>query len=240
VWWARVRPQDAPSPNLTFSRRDYVVAMFKAWPAALLFLIIVVGIYGGIFTATEAAAVSVAAALAIGVFGRRLTFGDFKLAMSETVVQTASIFFVAIGAKMFATFIALTGATNSVVGWMGGLGLSQWSLMLAVVLLYLVMGMFLDPLGILLLTLPVLVPLMQGSGIDLIWFGVIVVKMLEVGLITPPVGFNVFVIHTATDGTVPVHEIFAGVWRFLVIEIFVVAALLAFPTISTWLPKTMG
>jgi tripartite ATP-independent transporter DctM subunit len=240
VWWARVRPGDVPSPNLRFGRRDYVTAMFKAWPAALLFLIIVGGIYGGIFTATEAAAVSVAAALAIGIFGRRLSLVDFKLAMSETVVQTASIFFVAIGAKMFATFIALTGATNSVVAWMGALGLSQWSLMLAAVLLYLVMGMFLDPLGILLLTLPVLVPLMQGTGIDLIWFGVIVVKMLEVGLITPPVGFNVFVIHTSTDGKVPVDVIFSGVWRFLVIEIFVIAALLAFPAISTWLPRTMG
>jgi tripartite ATP-independent transporter DctM subunit len=238
MWWARVRPKDVPSPNLHFTRRDYFTAMLKAWPAALLFLIIVVGIYGGIFTATEAAAVSVAAALAIGVFGRRLTRAE--LAMSETVVQTASIFFVAIGAKMFATFIALTGATNAVVGWMGALGLAQWSLMLAAVLLYLVMGMFLDPLGILLLTLPVLVPLMQGSGIDLIWFGVIVVKMLEVGLITPPVGFNVFVIHAATDGKVPLHVIFGGVWRFLVIEVFVVAALLAFPAISTWLPRTMG
>jgi tripartite ATP-independent transporter DctM subunit len=240
VWWARVRPQDVPSPGLRFTRRDYFRAMLKAWPAALLFLIIVVGIYGGIFTATEAAAVSVAAALAIGIFGRRLSLADFKHAMSETVVQTASIFFVAIGAKMFATFIALTGATSSVVAWMGALGLSQWSLMLAAVVLYLVMGMFLDPLGILLLTLPVLVPLMQGTGIDPIWFGVIVVKMLEVGLITPPVGFNVFVLHTSTDGKVPVDVIFAGVWRFLVVEIFVVAALLAFPAVSTWLPRTMG
>jgi TRAP-type C4-dicarboxylate transport system permease large subunit len=102
------------------------------------------------------------------------------------------------------------------------------------------MGMFLDPLGILLLTLPVLVPMMHGTGIDLIWFGVIVVKMLEIGLITPPVGFNVFVIHTSVEGKVPLHEIFIGVWRFLVIEIFVVAALLAFPAISTWLPRSMG
>ena len=240
IWWARRRPQDAPSPGLVFGRRDYLDAMLKAWPAALIFFIVVVGIYGGIFTATEAAAVSVAAALVIGAIGRRLSFGDFKTAMAETVVQTASIFFVAIGAKMFATFIALTGVTNAAVGWIGSLGLAQWSLLLAVVILYLIMGMFLDPLGILLLTLPVLVPMMHGTGIDLIWFGVIVVKMLEIGLITPPVGFNVFVIHTSVEGKVPLHEIFIGVWRFLVIEIFVVAALLAFPAISTWLPRSMG
>jgi C4-dicarboxylate transporter, DctM subunit len=218
---------------------ELLVAVKRSLLSLFMGVIILGGIILGIFTATEAAAVSVAAALAIGIFGRRLSVVDFKLAMSETVVQTASIFFVAIGAKMFATFIALTGATNSVVAWMGALGLSQWSLLLAAVLLYLVMGMFLDPLGILLLTLPVLVPLMQGTGIDLIWFGVIVVKMLEVGLITPPVGFNVFVIHTATDGKVPVDVIFSGVWRFLAIEIFVIAALLAFPAISTWLPRTM-
>ncbi|MCW5770875.1 MAG: TRAP transporter large permease [Rhodospirillaceae bacterium] len=240
VWWAKRRPQDAPPPGLSYGRRDYLAAVLRAWPAALLFLIIVVGIYGGIFTATEAAAVSVAAALAIGVLGRRLSRTDFRLAMSETVVQTASIFFIAIGAKMFATFIALTGSASGAVAWIGSLHLAHWSVLLAVVALYLVMGMFLDPLGILLLTLPVLVPMVQGMGIDMIWFGVIIVKMLEIGLITPPVGFNVFVIHTATDGKVPLHEIFAGIWRFLAIEVVVVAALLAVPAISTWLPRTMS
>ena len=239
VWWAARRPQDAPPPAETFTPAQKLAAVLRTGPAVLLFLIVVVGIYGGIFTATEAAAVAVAGALAIGVFGRRLSWEGFRAAMSEAAVQTATIFFVAIGAKMFATFFALTGVTNIVVDWIGHQGFAPWQILLAVVLLYLVMGMFLDPLGILLLTLPVLVPLAEGVRIDLIWFGVILIKMLEIGLITPPVGFNAFVVHSSLAGRVPLHDIFAGVWRFLVIEIVVVAALLAFPALSTWLPRTL-
>jgi tripartite ATP-independent transporter DctM subunit len=239
VWWAMRRPADAPPPDATFTGGDRTRAVLRAWPAALLFAIVVVGIYGGIFTATEAAAVAVAAALAIGFLGRRLSWSGFTEALAEAAVQTATIFFVAIGAKMFATFFALTGVTALTVDWIGHQGFSQWQILLAVVLLYLVMGMFLDPLGILLLTLPVLVPLAEGVRIDLIWFGVILVKMLEVGLITPPVGFNAFVVHSSLGGRVPLHDIFAGVWRFLVVEVFVVAALLAVPALSTWLPRTL-
>ena len=239
VWWARRRPADAPAPDTTFTAGERARAVLRSWPAALLFLIVVVGIYGGIFTATEAAAVALAAALAIGVFGRRLSWAGFREALAEAALQTATIFFVAIGAKMFATFFALTGVTGIVVDWIGHQGLAPWQILVAVVLLYLVMGMFLDPLGILLLTLPVLVPLAEGVRIDLIWFGVILVKMLEVGLITPPVGFNAFVVHSSLGGRVPLHDIFAGVWRFLVVEVFVVAALLAFPALSTWLPRTL-
>lgn len=237
--WVKQRPQDAPPAGLIFSRADYVKATLAAWPAALLFLIIIVGIYGGIFTATEAAAVAVAAALLISVFGRRLSGADFKTAMVETVVQTAAIFFIAVGAKMFATFIALTGATDLVVNWIQGMNLSQWSILLVITGLYLVLGMFLDPLGILLLTLPVLLPLVEGAGINLIWFGVIVVKLLEIGLITPPVGFNVFVIHSVTEGKVALHEIYAGIWRFLTVDMVVMLLILLFPAISIWLPTMM-
>ena len=239
LWWAMRRPADAPPPDVAFTGPQRLGAVLRAWPAALLFLIVVVGIYGGIFTATEAAAVALAAAIAIGLFGRRLSWAGFAEALAEAAVQTATIFFVAIGAKMFATFFALTGVTAITVDWIGHQGFAQWQILVAVVLLYLVMGMFLDPLGILLLTLPVLVPLAEGVRIDLIWFGVILVKMLEIGLITPPVGFNAFVVHSSLGGRVPLHDIFAGVWRFLVVEVFVVAALLAFPALSTWLPRTL-
>jgi tripartite ATP-independent transporter DctM subunit len=239
LWWAMRRPADAPPPDVRFTAPERVAAVLRAWPAALLFLIVVVGIYGGVFTATEAAAVALAAAIAIGVLGRRLSRAGFAEALAEAALQTATIFFVAIGAKMFATFFALTGVTAITVDWIGHQGFAQWQILVAVVLLYLVMGMFLDPLGILLLTLPVLVPLAEGVRIDLIWFGVILVKMLEIGLITPPVGFNAFVVHSSLGGRVPLHDIFAGVWRFLVVEVFVVAALLAFPALSTWLPRTL-
>lgn len=241
VWlWVRRRPADAPSAGLSFERRDYLLAMVRAWPAALLFLIIVVGIYGGIFTATEAAAVSVAVVLALGIVGRRLSWRGFLDAVTEASIQTAAIFFVAVGAKTFATFIALTGAASEVVAWIGTLGLSQWMVLLVITGLYLTLGMFLDSLGILLLTLPVVVPLVEGMGINLIWFGVIVIKLLEIGLITPPVGFNCFVIHSVVESRVELHDIFIGIGRFLAMDIVVMALILAFPMISIWLPSMAG
>ncbi len=241
VWlWVRKRPQDAPSSGLHFVRRDYLLAMVRAWPAVLLFLIIVVGIYGGIFTATEAAAVSVAVVLALGIVAKRLTWRAFFESLTEATIQTAAIFFVAVGAKTFATFIALTGAANEVVLWIGSLGLAEWTVLLAITSLYLVLGMFLDSLGILLLTLPVMVPLVEGMGINLIWFGVIVIKMLEIGLITPPVGFNCFVIHSVVAGKAQLQDIFIGIWRFLMMDIVVMGLILAFPLISLWLPTMAG
>ncbi|MCZ4316703.1 TRAP transporter large permease [Comamonadaceae bacterium G21597-S1] len=241
VWlWVRKRPQDAPSSGLHFARRDYLLAMVRAWPAVLLFLIIVVGIYGGIFTATEAAAVSVAVVLALGIVAKRLTWRAFFESLTEATIQTAAIFFVAVGAKTFATFIALTGAANEVVLWIGSLGLAEWTVLLAITGLYLVLGMFLDSLGILLLTLPVMVPLVEGMGINLIWFGVIVIKMLEIGLITPPVGFNCFVIHSVVAGKAELQDIFIGIWRFLMMDIVVMGLILAFPLISLWLPTMAG
>ncbi len=241
VWlWVKQRPADAPSAGLSFGRRDYLMAIARAWPAMLLFLIIVVGIYGGIFTATEAAAVSVLVVMVLGILGKRLTWKDFVDALTETTVQTAAIFFVAVGAKTFATFIALTGAADEVVAWISAMGLEQWTVLMLITVLYLVLGMFLDSLGILLLTLPVMVPLVEGMGIDLIWFGVIVVKLLEIGLITPPVGFNVFVIHSVVEGKVQLHDIFIGIWRFLLMDLVVMGLILAFPLISVWLPRTAG
>jgi len=237
VWiWVRQRPQDAPSSGLHFAGRDYLYAMVRAWPAALLFLIIVVGIYGGIFTATEAAAVSVAVVLLLGVLGKRLTWRAFFESLTEATIQTSAIFFVAVGAKTFATFIALTGVANEVVNWIGAQGMSQAAVLLAITGLYLILGMFLDSMGILLLTLPVMVPLVEGMHINLIWFGVIVVKLLEIGLITPPVGFNCFVIHSVVAGRVPLQEIFIGIWRFLMMDLVVMGLILAFPMISIWLP----
>lgn len=239
-WWAVRYPADAPRADLKFHRRDYLLATIQAWPAILLFLIIIGGIYTGIFTATEAAAISVAVVLIISVVTRRLTWRNFVESISEAVIQTAAIFFVAVGAKIFATFIALTGATDELIQWISAMNLSTWAVLGIIVGIYFILGMFLDSLGILLLTLPVMIPLVEGMHINLIWFGVIVVKMLEIGLITPPIGFNVFVIHSVTEGKVGLHDIFIGIWRFLVMDLVVMGMILVFPAISIWIPNNMG
>jgi C4-dicarboxylate transporter, DctM subunit len=236
--WTKIRPQDAPVPDEEISSRDRWMASVRAWPAVLLFVIIIGGIYGGIFTATEAAAVCVTVATAYGFASRKLTIANFIEAMKDTAKQTASIFFIAAGAKMFVAFVSLTGLTREVMAMTEAYQMADWSILLVIVIMYLIMGMFLDPIGIMLLTLPFVVPLVENMGLDLIWFGVVVVKLLEIGLITPPVGLNVFIIGSVVGKKAPVHTIFRGVINFLAMDIIVFGLIVIFPILSLLLPNS--
>ncbi|WP_424934748.1 TRAP transporter large permease [Amaricoccus macauensis] len=232
-WWVARDPKAAPvdpTPLPPGARRRAAIA---AWPAVVLFAVIIGGIYGGFFTATEAAAVSVVLTALIGIFERTLTLRQMWSATRDSLVQTAAIFLIAASAKIFVSFVALTGSAAAVAGWVAGMDLSPLMLMVAIVLLYLFLGMLLDPVGIIVLTLPFVIPLVEHMDMNLIWFGVIVVKLLEIGLITPPVGLNVFVIGSVTGQSVKVDDIFSGVLRFLAMDIVVLALLIAFPIIST-------
>ncbi|WP_282601926.1 TRAP transporter large permease [Paracoccus sp. PARArs4] len=236
AWWVGRDPAAAPKAARDGASRTE--AAIAAWPAVLLFVVIVGGIYGGIFTATEAAAVCVVLTTLIGVVQRRLTFTHFIMAIRESLTQTAAIFLIAGAAKIFVSFVALTGIAGAVVGMVEDAQLSFLTLMLVLVLIYLVLGMFLDPIGIMVLTLPFMVPLIEGYGLNLIWFGVIVVKLLEIGLITPPVGLNVFVVGNVTRD-VGIGQIFSGVSRFLFVDLLVLVLLILFPIISTLIPGSM-
>lgn len=241
VIWAMLKPQDAPAPkDLNFTNRDRLKAAVKAWPALMLMTIIIGGIYGGFFTATEAAAVCLVFALGFGVLSRRLTWADFLSSMKETAFQSASLFFIAIGAKIFVSFVSLTGVTGEFVGFVGSLGLENWMVLFFIVLLYVVLGMFLDSIGTMLLTLPFVIPLVEGMGMDLIWFGVVVVKLLEIGLVTPPLGMNVFVINSVVTKEIKVHTIFFGVMKFLIADLIVLGLIVSLPIISLLIPNSMG
>ncbi|MCX7560624.1 TRAP transporter large permease [Sulfitobacter sp. F26204] len=237
--WVRINPAEAPMSEETFTRAERMKALYNTWPALVVFGIILGGIYGGFFTATEAAAVSAAAAVLIGVVLRRLSWAAFVDSLRQTAYQTAMIFLIAFGAKMFVSFVALTRIMPWSVDLMQSLDLEQWQMLFAICLIYLVLGMFLDPIGILLLTLPFVIPLVEGMDLNLIWFGVIVVKLLEIGLITPPVGLNAFVIKSVIGNQIQTHTIFAGIARFLVADLIVLALLVAFPIISLTIPLTM-
>ncbi len=237
--WVRRDPSVAPTANVTYSRRERTDAAIAAWPAVLLFVMIVGGIYGGIFTATEAAAVSVAIAICIGFLQRTLTWEALWVSMKETCIQTAGIFIIAAAAKIFVAFIALTGVAPKLVGMVSAADLSVITLMAAIALIYLLLGMFLDPIGIMVLTLPLMIPLVEGYGLDLIWFGVVVIKLLEIGLITPPVGLNVFVISNVVGEDAPLHRIFAGIARFLSVDLIVLLLIMCFPIISLLIPGSM-
>lgn len=241
VVWSLVKPSDAPVPDeLRYTFKDKFKAGIKGWPALALMTIIIGGIYGGIFTATEAAAVSLAFVIVFGAVSRRLKWSDFLSSMKETAYQTASLFFIAIGAKIFVSFVSLTGVTGAFVAFVAGLGLETWMVLLFIVLLYVGLGMFLDSIGTMLLTLPFVIPLVEGMGLDLIWFGVVVVKLLEIGLVTPPLGMNVFVINSVVTSEIKVHTIFFGVLKFLVADFVVLGLIVAFPIISLLIPNAMS
>ncbi|AXS41543.1 TRAP transporter large permease [Breoghania sp. L-A4] len=237
--WVKRDPSAAPVFKGTLARGDRRRAAFKAWPALALFAIIIGGIYGGIFTATEAAAICVAVATIFGFAQKKLTLQGLIDSLRETALQTAAIFIIAASAKIFVAFVALTGVAGSIGETVTAANLSPGVLLLVIALVYLALGMFLDPIGIMVLTLPLMIPLVESYGFDLIWFGVVVIKLLEIGLITPPVGLNVFVIGNVVGKEVSIDKIFAGVMRFLAVDVIVLLLLILFPIISILIPATM-
>jgi C4-dicarboxylate transporter DctM subunit len=237
--WVKRNPEAAPVDDTKLAKGDRRKAAIKCWPAMMLFTIIIGGIYGGLFTATEAAAISAFAVIIIGALQKKLNWQQFILSVKETCTQTTSIFFIAAGAKIFVGFVALTGMAPALVGLVETADVPLWQLMVMIAGVYFLLGMFLDPLGIMVLTLPFLIPMVDGYGLDLIWFGVVVIKLLEISLITPPVGLNVFVIASVTKPAVAVYDIFMGVARFLIMDVIVLIAIIAFPILSLLLPNLM-
>lgn len=238
--WVRFRPQDAPLPDQRHGRTERIRALAGLWPTVLLLGIIIGGIFYGIFTPTEAAGVSLAAAIVIGFARGRLGFSALRTALEETARQTATIFAIALGAKVFVSFASLTRIAPNLLDWVQGTGASMLVVIAVLIVLYIFLGMFLDSIGILVLTLPFVVPIVEGYGLDLIWFGVVVIKLLEIGLITPPIGLNAFVIKSVTPPTVALEHVFRGIGWFLILDFCVLLAILLFPSISLFIPTASG
>jgi len=234
-----LRPDIAPPRPIDMGNVSAAEAILKIWPVILLMVIVFGGLFSGIFTATEAGAVGAFGAIAISFATRRLNFTIFRTALVETLTTSASLFVIGIGAAMFTRFLGLTGLTGAISNIVGGAELNYYQLMLIVVVLYLVLGMFMEPFGALLVTLPVLLPIFQAEGIDLIWFGVFVVKLLEIGMITPPVGLNVFVIRSVASEHATVAQIFKGVIPFLIADIIIVIIAIAAPGLILFLPSIL-
>ncbi len=239
VWlWVRIRPGDAPMPEVEEQRQPLLPALLAVWPTLVLLVVVVGGIYLGIFTPTEAAAVSLLLAALIGFATGRLTWAGLVEAVATAIRQTAMIFAIALAAKIFVAFVSLTRITPAALDWVTGSGAPLVLILAGLVLFYLLIGMFLDSIGILVLTLPFTVPLVESYGLDLIWFGVVVVKLLEIGLITPPIGLNVFVIKSVSPAEVSLERVFRGVAWFLLLDALVLLAILTIPALSLWLPSS--
>ena len=214
-------------------------ALFDVWPLLLLILGITGGLYGGVFTPTKVGACGALMALVIGWLQGRMNLERLIAALKESMSTTAQIFFVGMGAVMYTKFLALAGTSAMLTQMVGSWTLEPIYLVLALSIVYLILGIFLDPLGVLLITISVFILMFKALGLDLIWLGVLVVKYIEIGLLTPPVGFNVYVVNGVVGDEIPLHTTFHGCFSFLVCEIFIMALLIGFPQISLFLPNSM-
>jgi tripartite ATP-independent transporter DctM subunit len=207
--------------------------------SALLIVIFVVlgGIYIGVFTPVEAASVGAFATLVIALVQRRLTWTIFQDCVLQSVKSFAMVFLILIGAFIFNPFLALTGIPQAIAEWVGALNLSPLALIALVTIGYIILGTFLEGFAILVLTIPIVFPMVMAAGFDPIWFGVLVVVLLEMGLISPPLGLNVFVVQGISN--VPVGQIFRGIMPFWAAMIVCAILLILFPDIALLLPNTM-
>jgi tripartite ATP-independent transporter DctM subunit len=234
---ARLRPDLMPkTPSMPLAQR--LRAARSLWKLALLFFLAVVGIYLGWFSPTEAAAVSSFAAIVIAFATRAMKWRGLMDALLETAYATAMLFFIVVGAFIFARFIVLTQFPNILAQWVREAGLAPAWILLAVTLLYFVLGTFLDEVSTILVTVPVTLPLVNGIGFDGVWFGVFVTVMCTIGLISPPTGMTVFVIQ-AQNPEIPVARIYLGTLPFLVADFVLVALLIAAPGLVSWLPALL-
>jgi tripartite ATP-independent transporter DctM subunit len=235
--WTRLRPEIGPA-GLRSTWQERRQATGKAGPMLTVVLITIGGLYAGIFTVNEAAAVGGFLALIYAWWKKSLGGGNLRDVLVETVRTTATVFLILIGAQIFGPFLALSGLPEHLAGLVSGLELPRVAILTIVLLVYLALGTFLEGFSMLVLTLPVVIPIMNALGYDLIWFGVIMVIVLEMGLIDPPVGINVFVIKGLVPD-VPMSEIFIGIVPFWFAMMAGIAILVAFPEIALIIPNSM-
>jgi len=232
----RVNPSYGPAaPSYTFKQK--MGSIGHTWPILALFLLVIGGIYGGIFTPTEAGGVGAFGALVISLAKRQLTRASFLDSLMEGGIMSAFMIALIIGAFIFNQFLAITRIPFAASEFIVGLEMNKFIILALVGILYIMLGMIFDIYAILILTLPILFPTMVALGFDPIWYGVIMVRLVEIGLYSPPFGMNLFGLAGAVRA--PMGQVYRGVVPFLISDVVNVALLIAFPVISTFLPNLM-
>ncbi|MGB5212303.1 MAG: TRAP transporter large permease [Anderseniella sp.] len=238
--YVRLKPESGPAGE-PLGKQQIRDALLGSAPAVVIFVVVIGGIYGGIFTPTEAATFGVIGVAAIAVVNG-MRWAGLKEALTGTAVSTGMIYMILLGADIFNAFLSQTQLPQTLAATIGGSGLSPMTILIMILVLYLVLGCVIDALSMILLTIPIFFPIIAALDFGMspehtaIWFGIIVLIVVEVGLITPPVGMNVFVINKLA-GDVPIADSFKGVVPFLISDFVRVALLLAFPAITLFMLK---
>jgi C4-dicarboxylate transporter, DctM subunit len=239
IGWVILRPEIAPpaaEDHGTFV--DKLRALYEVAPVALLIVVVLGSMYVGIVTPTEAAALGSSVSLLLAAAFRTLTWRALREAFNATVRTTSMVMLIIIFASMFSHVMALIGAPKALFNLVTGLGLPQWALFAAIFAFLLVIAYALEELSVMIILLPILFPLVTGLGFDPVWFGIVMVIWLEIGLITPPVGLNLFVIQNMMRGATA-RDVTVGTLPYVVMMVWLVVLLFMFPDLALWLPRQM-
>ncbi|MBY7144507.1 TRAP transporter large permease subunit [Virgibacillus sp. NKC19-3] len=236
--WIKLKPDVAPKISEKPSLRARFDSIKYTWPVLLLIFIVIGAIYTGIVTPTEAGAVGAFIVLLIAIGMRRFSFDSCNEVLLQTLKSTTMILTIIIGAMIFGYFLTITGVTQNLVSYVENLNVSKYFIISIIVFVFLILGFFLDQMAILILMVPITFPIVMALGFNPIWFGIIITKAAEVGLVTPPVGMNVFVASGAAG--VKTTESFKGVFWFVITDLIILIILMMVPGLATWLPNTMN
>ncbi len=240
--WCRIRPEQGPRGE-RFTWKEKIRSIGGMGETLAVFALVMGGMFYGLFTPTEAAAVGVFGVLAVALVCRRLSWRKFVEALYETLKTSCMVMMLVAGATIFGKFLAITRIPYDIASWIGGFDLPPLLILFAVILVYFIGGCFMDSLALVMLTVPIFFPLVIGLGFDPIWFGVIIVMVTEMGVITPPVGLNVYVVYGVArglpDGGIPLESIFKGIAPFMLAVLVGIVFISVFPQITLVLPNMM-
>lgn len=231
------RPEIAPRTSQDVDHLTLKEVMLDIWPVSILGILVFGGLFGGFFTATEAGAVGAGGSILIAFITGRLDWLKTRSAFLETLTTTSALLIIGVGASMFTVFLSLSGLASMITEVVQGWSLSYLQLMLVIVAVYLFLGLFMEPFGAMLITLPVMLPVLDNYDVSLIWLGVLLVKLLEIGMITPPVGMNIFVIRGVASQYASLVDIFKGVSIFLIADLLVVMLIILFPELVMFIVR---
>ncbi len=236
--WTRINPNAAPSTSrVPWSER--IRTLKNIWGILVLFIVVMGGIFLGVFTPTEASAAGAFGALLFLIFRRKLQLHTFLTDLLDTTKTTSMIFLILVGGHIFGYFLAISTIPAELAGWISGLDVNRYLILAFILLVYIVLGCIMDALAMLILTLPIFFPLIKSLGFDPIWFGIIQVLLQEQALITPPIGMNVFVLKGVFP-EIELQTIFKGIWPFWFAIIVCLLLIILFPQTTTWLPNMLN
>ena len=235
--YCRLKPEQGPQGD-KFTVKEMFLSLKNLWETLAVFVLVMGGLFAGFFTPTEAGAVGSFGVLLVAMVRRQLTWKGFVKSLYETLRTSCMVLLLIAGAVIFGHFLAVTRIPFGIATWVGGLDLPRWAVMAMIIFVYLIGGCFIDALALIMLTIPIFYPVVIQLGYDPIWFGVIIVLVTQMGVITPPVGINVYVVNGIAVG-IPLEKIFKGIFPFLFALIIGTGFMVAFPQIIMFLPNIM-